>query len=69
MQWAMKHSIQADAFVVLTDSDTWQGFILASQALNMYRQKFNTPARLVVVGMTATQFSIAGPNDAGSLDV
>ena len=27
------------------------------------------PARLVVVGMTSTQFTIADPKDAGSLDI
>ena len=39
------------------------------QALNAYRQSTSIPARLVVVGMTATDFTIADPTDAGMLDV
>jgi 60 kDa SS-A/Ro ribonucleoprotein len=38
-------------------------------ALEQYRQKMGIAARLVVVGMTATKFSIADPTDAGMLDV
>ncbi len=69
MLWAMEKGIQADAFVILTDSETWQGNIHASQALQQYRQKFNIPAKLVVVGMVSNGFSIADPNDLGMLDV
>jgi 60 kDa SS-A/Ro ribonucleoprotein len=34
-----------------------------------YRQATGINANLIVVGMTATQFTIADPNDAGMLDV
>jgi 60 kDa SS-A/Ro ribonucleoprotein len=37
--------------------------------LQRYRRSSGIPAKLVVVGMTATGFSIADPNDAGMLDV
>ena len=40
-----------------------------TQALQQYRQRTGIPARLIVVGMTATGFSIADPADAGSMDV
>jgi 60 kDa SS-A/Ro ribonucleoprotein len=69
MLWAMQHNVEVDAFVVYTDSESWSGKIHVSEALRMYRQKFNIPAKLVVVGMTATQFTVADPNDAGSLNV
>ena len=39
------------------------------QALDQYRQKMGIDARLIVVGMTANNFTIADPNDAGMLDV
>ncbi|MFD6107032.1 hypothetical protein ACFWFQ_30710, partial [Nocardia salmonicida] len=39
------------------------------QALARYRREVNPRAKLVVVGMTATNFSIADPADAGMLDV
>jgi 60 kDa SS-A/Ro ribonucleoprotein len=39
------------------------------QALQLYREKMGINAKLVVVGMTATEFSIADPSDRGMLDV
>lgn len=48
---------------------TWAGRIHPAQALRNYRQKFGIPAKLVVCGMTATEFSIADQNDAGQMDV
>jgi len=68
--WAAENKIGVDAFVVYTDSETWSNSrIHPVQALAQYRQKFNIPAKLVVVGMVANEFSIADPNDAGMLDV
>ena len=66
---ALEQGIEADAFVVLTDNETWAGRMHPSQALRLYRRKTGIPARLVVVGMTATECSIADPEDAGMLDV
>lgn len=66
--WAMQHNALIDAFVVYTDSETWAGRIHPVQALQQYRRTFNIPAKLIVVGMTSTQFTIADPNDAGMLD-
>jgi 60 kDa SS-A/Ro ribonucleoprotein len=68
MLWAMQHRIEADAFVVYTDSETNSG-VHPMQALRDYRQAMGIPAKLVVVGMTATGFTIADPNDGGSMDV
>ena len=40
------------------------------QALKQYREAMGIhDARLVVMGMTATQFTIADPTDAGMLDI
>ena len=69
MLWALENGIEADAFVVLTDSETWYGDIHPSQALQKYRQKTGIPVKLAVVGMVSNGFSIADPNDAGMLDV
>jgi 60 kDa SS-A/Ro ribonucleoprotein len=68
MLWAMKNDIAADAFVVLTDSETWAGSIHPSQALQEYRKKTSIDAKLVVVGMVSNGFTIADPNDKGMLD-
>lgn len=69
MLWAMDRKVEVDTFCVYTDSETWHGDIHPAQALQQYRQKMGIPARLVVVGMVANEFSIADPNDAGMLDV
>ncbi len=69
MIYAQERKLPVDVFVVYTDSETWCGTIHPSQALKSYRQKMGIPAKLIVVGMTATEFSIADPEDAGSLDV
>jgi len=69
MLWALEKGVKADAFVIYTDSETWAGTIHPVQALRQYRERTGIPARLVVVGMVANEFSIADPNDAGMLDV
>lgn len=69
MLLALKDKLELDAFVVYTDNETWAGEIHPTQALQQYRREVNSQARLAVVGMTATKFSIADPNDAGTLDV
>lgn len=66
---ALKEGIQADVFQIFTDNETWVGHIHPSQALQQYRQHTGIPAKMVVVGMCANEFSIADPNDAGMLDV
>ena len=55
--------------MVLTDSETWAGATHPMQALWRYRQKLEIPAKLVVCGMVANRFTIADPDDAGTLDV
>jgi 60 kDa SS-A/Ro ribonucleoprotein len=69
MIYAEKRGWEIDTFVIYTDNETWAGSIHPSQALEGYRRKTGIPARLVVVGMTSTGFSIADPNDPGSMDV
>ncbi|MBV9867629.1 MAG: TROVE domain-containing protein [Abitibacteriaceae bacterium] len=69
MLWAKEQKVEADAFVVYTDSETWFGKTHPAQALRQYRDKTSIAARLVVVGMMANNFTIADPNDAGMLDV
>lgn len=69
MIWAMQNRSKVDAFIVYTDNETWAGQIHPAQALRAYREKTGIAAKLIVVGMTATQFSIADPMDHGMLDV
>ncbi|MVU83595.1 TROVE domain-containing protein [Nocardia sp. ET3-3] len=69
MLYALKNKLHVDVFEVITDNETWAGRIHPHQALAQYRREVNPEAKLVVVGMTATNFSIADPSDAGMLDV
>lgn len=69
MLHALKKDVPIDVFVVYTDSETWHGRIHPCQALQMYRQKMGIPAKLIVVGMVANDFSIADPDDAGMMDI
>jgi len=69
MLYALKQRLAVDAFVVLTDSETWFGDVHPMAALRRYRAETGIAARLVVVGMVANGFTIADPEDAGALDV
>lgn len=69
MLHALRHRMEVDTFVIYTDSETWAGEIHPHQALAQYRQQSGIDAKLIVVGMTATKFSIADPTDPGMLDV
>lgn len=70
MIYAEQQKLDVDAFCVYTDSETWAGKVHPKQALASYRQKQNRPnAAQVVVGMTATEFTIADPADPRTLDV
>lgn len=60
---------EVDTFVVYTDSETYAGSMHPYQSLRLYREKTGIPAKLVVVGMTSTGFTIADPSDAGMMDV
>lgn len=67
--WAMAQKKVYDAFVIYTDNETWAGNVQPMDALRTYRAQVNREARLIVVGMTSTGFTIADPEDKGCLDV
>jgi len=69
MLWAMDHNVEVDCFVVITDNETYAGSVHPHVALQRYREHFNIAAKMIVVGMTATEFTIADPDDGGMLDV
>jgi 60 kDa SS-A/Ro ribonucleoprotein len=69
MLYALEKKLEVDVFTIMTDNETWAGSIHPMEALKTYRKKTGIPAKLIVVGMTATNFSIADPNDGGALDV
>lgn len=65
---AMKNNIEVDVFIIMTDSEVNQGNH-PFQVLQQYRKKMGINAKLVVIGMTATDFTLADPNDPGMMDV
>jgi len=69
MLYALEKRLEIDTFIVYTDNETWSGQVHPDEALRAYRDKSGIAAKLIVVGMTATGFTIADPDDAGMLDV
>ena len=67
--WAAQERLDVDTFVVYTDNETWAGQIHPKVALDQYAQKMGRQPRLIVVGLTATGFTIADPNRSDMLDV
>lgn len=66
---AMENNLKFGAFVIYTDNETWSGREHVTQALQRYRDKTGIAARLVAVGMTATDFSVVDPSDPLQMNV
>lgn len=64
-----KHYSNIDAFVVITDGETWAGDEHACQSIKKYRNMFEHNAKLIVINMVANMTKITDGSDAGSLDV
>lgn len=69
MKWALREGINVDCFVVITDNEVNMGDRHPVQALRQYREKTGIRAKQIVMGMAATPFSIADPNDPFALDI
>lgn len=67
---AMEEGLDVDVFIVMTDNETFAGKVHPQVALEEYRKKANKPdAKLIVVGMTANNLTIADPNDRNTLNL
>ena len=69
MIYAAEQKLPVDVFVIYTDNETWSGKTHPARALEDYRQKMGRDAKMVACGMTATNYSVADPDDPGMLDV
>ncbi len=56
-----------DAFVILTDNETWAGRAHASELLARYRREVNPKAKLICCAMAASHASVVDPQDPLSL--
>lgn len=68
MIWAKNQKAGFETFVSITDNETWAGTPHPHQALKEYRQATGINSRMAVLGVTATDFTIAPPDDKGCLD-
>ncbi len=66
---ALKQKLDVDAFIILTDNETWAGSSQPSQALEKYANAYKPEAKLIVEGFTATNFTIADPKNQNMLDI
>lgn len=69
MKYAHDNGIEVDLFVVVTDNETWAGIGHPHEWLKKYNKKMGRNAKLVVVAATATEFTIAEPDNPNMLDV
>lgn len=69
MLYAKDNHIEVDTFVIYTDNETWAGRRHPHVELREYRRASGINAKMIVVGVAATNFTVADPADAGMLDV
>jgi 60 kDa SS-A/Ro ribonucleoprotein len=69
MEYAIKHKLDVDVFVVLTDNEANTGYRHPFEALKAYRKKFNKNAKLAVLAFESNGFTIADPSDSGMMDI
>ena len=66
---ALERKLEVDAFVIVTDNETWAGDEHPDQALGRYRAKVNPEARIAVLAVTANQGAVVQEEDAGAFGV
>jgi hypothetical protein len=66
---AIKHNLKIDAFIVLTDNETYAPNEHPQSALVRYRQLMGTETKLIVIGMTGNCFTIVDPTDRKTLNL
>jgi 60 kDa SS-A/Ro ribonucleoprotein len=68
-QWAISQKKDFDAFVLITDGESWAGNVHPYLALNAYRNTVRHDVKLVTMAMTATKSSIGDRQDESALDI
>jgi 60 kDa SS-A/Ro ribonucleoprotein len=69
IDYAIKNKLPVDSFIVITDNEV-NGGGHVSQHLSSFRSKMNKQnAKMIVCGLTATNFTIADPKDPNQLDI
>jgi hypothetical protein len=66
---AIKHNLQIDAFIIITDNETYAPGEHPQNALVRYRELTGITAKLIILGMTGNCFTIADPTDRNTLNL
>lgn len=69
IQHAIKHKLEIDAFIMLTDCETYAPNEHPQNALIRYRELTGIQAKLIVLGMTGNCFTIVDPTDRNTLNL
>lgn len=67
-QYALDKKLDVDAFITLSDSESWFGVAHPSQILTRYRQHIGHPVRAINVQMTATHVTNTDPRDTDAME-
>jgi len=65
---ALERALPVDAFIMITDNEVNHG-THPYWLLKEYRRRTGIAAKLIVIGLTATNISLADPTDGGMLDI
>ena len=65
---AIETNLVADAFILVTDSESWAGHMHVTEALREYRRRINPNVRVVTISMENSCASLADPKDPGMMD-
>lgn len=69
IQHAIKNNLLIDAFIILTDNETYAPNEHPQNALVRYRDLTGIQAKLIVIGMTGNCFTITDPTDRNTLNL
>ena len=69
IQHAIRCKIPIDAFIIITDSETYAPNEHPQNALIRYREVMGIQAKVIVLGMTGNCFTIVDPNDRNTLNL
>lgn len=66
---AIQEQLNVDAFVIITDNESWRGSKHPFQALQEYRAISGINAKMVVLSCVANGHSMCDPDDPNSIDI
>lgn len=69
MEYALRHKMDVDTFIVITDNETWAGMVHPHEALRRYNKVMGKNSKMIVIAMTPTKFTIAEPGNPNMLDI